>query len=280
LRDNAHAARCLSPAHLFAAEILCVLRARSLGGRRALESPRRFASCCSAQRGCSFTLVGHDPWKPDEAYTFGIVLDFLERGDWVVPTLAGEPFLEKPPLFFITASLFARAFGGLLPLHDAARLASGFYVALALLFLALTAREIHGRRHGWTAVLIMLGCLGVIVRAHQLITDVALLAGISIGVYGLAIGRRFSIRGGFALGAGIAIAFLSEGIAGPGNAMANGDLAPLSCQWRQRIYFRTLVHLRGCCAAANCSLDNDLYLRSPDLFTTGSLSTTSTGFSV
>jgi hypothetical protein len=59
-----------------------------------------------------FSLVVHDSWKPDEAYTFGLVLDFLERGDWVVPTLAGEPFLEKPPLFFITASAFARAFGG------------------------------------------------------------------------------------------------------------------------------------------------------------------------
>ena len=63
-----------------------------------------------------FTLVGHDPWKPDEAYSFGLVLDFLERGDWVVPMLAGEPFLEKPPLFFITASAFARAFGGVMPL--------------------------------------------------------------------------------------------------------------------------------------------------------------------
>ena len=35
-------------------------------------------------------LVGHDPWKPDEAYSFGLVLDQLERGDWVVPMLAGE----------------------------------------------------------------------------------------------------------------------------------------------------------------------------------------------
>src|SRR5438309_5020008 len=44
-------------------------------------------------------VVGHDPWKQDEAYTFGIVLHMLESGDWVVPTLAGQPFMEKPPLF-------------------------------------------------------------------------------------------------------------------------------------------------------------------------------------
>ena len=87
----------------------------------------------------------------------------MERGDWVVPMLAGEPFLEKPPLFFITASAFARALAES-ALHDAARLASGFYLSLALSFLAMTARELYGGRHGWTAVLVMLGLLGLIVR--------------------------------------------------------------------------------------------------------------------
>jgi 4-amino-4-deoxy-L-arabinose transferase-like glycosyltransferase len=33
-------------------------------------------------------LIGHDPWKPDEAYTFGLVYHVLEGGTWVVPTLA------------------------------------------------------------------------------------------------------------------------------------------------------------------------------------------------
>jgi len=28
-------------------------------------------------------LVGHDPWKPDEAYTFGLVYSMLQNGDWV-----------------------------------------------------------------------------------------------------------------------------------------------------------------------------------------------------
>ena len=215
-----------------------------------------------------FTLVGHDPWKPDEAYSFGLVLDFLDRGDWVVPMLAGEPFLEKPPLFFITASAFARTFGGLMPLHDAARLASGFYMAVALLFLALTARELHGRRHGWTAILTMLGCLGLVVRAHQLITDLALLAGISSGIFGLAVGRRAWIRGGLALGAGAAVAFLSKGLLGPGLLGLTAFALLLYPGWRQRIYVRTLsfavvVALPGIAAWAIA-----LYLRSTELFDT------------
>jgi len=214
------------------------------------------------------TLVGHDPWKPDEAYTFGLVLDFLDRGDWVVPMLAGEPFLEKPPLFFVTASAFASAFGSVLPLHDAARLATGFYVAAALAFLALTARELYGGRLGWTAVLTMLGSLGLIVRAHQLITDVALLAGISIAMYGLACSRVRALRGGIALGVGGAVAFLSKGLLGPG-VLGLASLA-LACfpPWRQRTYAQALLIAALVAAPAIATWTVALYLRSPDLFST------------
>jgi len=110
-------------------------------------------------------LIGHDPWKPDEAYTFGLVYHILETGDWLVPTLAGEPFVEKPPLFFWTAALFAKSFGWALPPHDAARLAAGFYVALTLWFTYLAAdRRI-------AAPLILAATLGYLQHAHQLVTD-------------------------------------------------------------------------------------------------------------
>ena len=41
-------------------------------------------------------LVGHDPWKYDEAIVFGIVADMLKSGDWIAFHLAGEPYLDKP----------------------------------------------------------------------------------------------------------------------------------------------------------------------------------------
>src|SRR5436305_5591196 len=75
-------------------------------------------------------LFGRDPWKPDEAYSFGLVHHILQSGDWVVPTLAGEPFMEKPPLFYLTGAFFAHLFGALMPLHDAARLACISYAGL------------------------------------------------------------------------------------------------------------------------------------------------------
>src|SRR5882672_11635907 len=149
-----------------------------------------------------FGLAGHDPWKPDEAYTFGLVWHILETGQWLVPTLGGEPFVEKPPLFFWTAALFAKAFAWALPIHDAARLASGFFVALALWFTWLAS----GKRIA--AALLLAGSFGYLQHSHQLITDNALLAGIAIGLYGLA---RAS---GLALGIGAGMAFLSKGLLG------------------------------------------------------------------
>jgi 4-amino-4-deoxy-L-arabinose transferase-like glycosyltransferase len=89
-------------------------------------------------------LVGHDPWKPDDAYSFGIVYSLLQSNDWLTPAIAGEPFMANPPLFYWTAAIFAKLFASVLPLHDAARLASGFYSGLTLLFLGLAGRKLYG----------------------------------------------------------------------------------------------------------------------------------------
>ncbi len=51
-------------------------------------------------------LFGHEPWKPDEGYTIGLVKNAVESGDWVVPRLANAPFMEKPPIFLITMFIY------------------------------------------------------------------------------------------------------------------------------------------------------------------------------
>ena len=60
-------------------------------------------------------LVGHDPWKQDEGYTLGIIRHMLASRDWVVPAVAGEPFMEKPPLYYYSAALSAWLFSRWLP---------------------------------------------------------------------------------------------------------------------------------------------------------------------
>ena len=157
-------------------------------------------------------LLGHDPWKPDEAYTFGLVYSLLQGADWVVPLLAHEPFIEKPPLYYLSAAAIASIFSPPLALHDAARLTTGLYMALTFLFIAGAARELYGRNRGGLAVLMLMGCMGILIRSHQLITDIPLLTGFAAAFYGFALALRRPARGGFWLGSGVGIGFMSKGL--------------------------------------------------------------------
>lgn len=180
-------------------------------------------------------LVGHDPWKPDEAYTFGLVHSLLQGGSWIVPTLAAEPYLNQPPLFVLTAALCAKLFSFMLPAHDGARLASAFYVALAFGFTAAAGRELHGPNRGWVAALLLLGSVGLAVRAHQLIPDTALFAGFAIGCYGLALMPRRALAGGLWLGTGAGLGFMAKGLLAPGVLALSAVILVATCQaWRRR----------------------------------------------
>ncbi|MBI2314272.1 MAG: glycosyltransferase family 39 protein [Betaproteobacteria bacterium] len=211
-------------------------------------------------------LVGHDPWKPDEAYSFGLVYSILKGGSWVVPTLAGEPFMEKPPLFYLTSAALAWLASPVLPLHDGARLATGLYVALALAFTGLAGRELYGRGQGWGAALVLMGCLGLLVRMHQLITDAALLAGFALAIWGLALALRRPILAGVLLGTGIGVGFMAKGLLAPGIMGIAALALPAFAPWRNRGYVVALG------AAALAALPwvavwpALLYLRSPELF--------------
>jgi 4-amino-4-deoxy-L-arabinose transferase-like glycosyltransferase len=187
-------------------------------------------------------LIGHDPWKADEPYSFGMVYHIITTGDWVVPTVAGEPFMEKPPLFYITASILARIVSPFLPLHDGARLACAFYMAITFAFTALAARELFGKGYGRIAVLILMGSIGLVNHAHKLMTDVSLLTGFAVAIYGLSLSRRKAAVGGFFIGAGVGIGFMSKGLLAPGLLGIIAIVLPFWCrEWRNRSYLLSLA---------------------------------------
>ena len=211
-------------------------------------------------------LIGHDPWKPDEAFSFGLVYHILMSGDWLVPTLAGDVFLERPPLFYWTAALFAKLFASSLPLHDGARLASGFYMGLTLLFTGLSGRELFGKSAGWASVLMLIGSMGLLVRAHLLVTDMALLTGCAMMMYGYAVCVRRQKFAGFLLGTGIGIGFLSKGFIAPVFFLSISATLMFFPVWRTRNFYT-------CLAIALLSMlpwltiwPTLLYLNSPALF--------------
>jgi 4-amino-4-deoxy-L-arabinose transferase-like glycosyltransferase len=180
-------------------------------------------------------LVGHDPWRPDEIYAFGIVYDFLSTsGDWIVPTVAGVPFMEKPPLLYWVAAAFARTFSGWLPLHDGARLAVGFFMGISCLATALAARQWWGNGAGRLSLLVLLSCVGLVQHAHMMLTDVPLLTGFALAICGIAFFTSRPLVGGLLLGSGIGVGFLAKGLIAPGVIGTTVALLLVFPAWRTR----------------------------------------------
>ena len=211
-------------------------------------------------------LIGHDPWKPDEAYSFGLVYHILKNGDWLVPTLAGDVFLERPPLYYWTAAIFAKMFSPVLPLHDGARLATGFYMGLTLLLTGLTGRELFGKSAGWASALMLIGSMGLLVRAHLLVTDMALLTGCALMIYGYALSARRHRLAGFLLGTGVGIGFLSKGFIAPVFFLSISATLLFFPVWRTRTFYTSLGIALLSALPWLTIWPTLLYLHSPELF--------------
>lgn len=211
--------------------------------------------------------VGRTPWKADEAYTFGIVQHMVETGDWVVPQLGGEPFVQKPPVLYVTAAIGGKLFGGLLGRETAFRLAVIVFQIVSLVFLGIGARELVGPGRGWFAPVLFMSCVGFMHLSHMLIPDVALVSGFAVAFAGIALSGRRPIVGGMLLGTGMGIAFLAKGLIGPGFIGLTVLLLP-GCfrNWRTRSYFLSLGVAALALLPWALIWPLALYQRSPELF--------------
>jgi len=185
-------------------------------------------------------LIGHDPWKSVDAYSFALIYHILQSGDWLVPTLAGQPDMDNPPLFFITAAILAKLFSPFLPFHDGARLASGLYIVVTLVFLARTGRELFGVGRGWAAAIIFIGCLGLLVHAHELFTELALLAGCAMMLFGYSKSLRRPLLAGISIGTGAGIGFMANDFTALAFFIIISAALPIFREWRTRTYFTSL----------------------------------------
>jgi 4-amino-4-deoxy-L-arabinose transferase-like glycosyltransferase len=81
----------------------------------------------------SFPLV-----DPDEGRNAQVASEMFATGDWVIPHLAGMPYLDKPPGLFWSAALSIHAFG---PTRRAPRVPAIISALATLLALAALAHR-------------------------------------------------------------------------------------------------------------------------------------------
>ena len=212
-------------------------------------------------------LLGHDPWKPDEPYTFGTVLHMAKTGDVVVPMVGEQPFVEKPPLYYWTSWASMALFSGVLPLPDAARMASLFLVIASLAAVGAAAALLWGEGAAALAVLLFLGTLGMEGHAQRMQVDLALLLGFAVAVLGLAGCARDRRWGGAMLGLGVGLGFLGKGLFAPAVIGLAALLLPLFfAQWRTRAYLAQLALAFAVALPALVLWPLVLHIRSEPLF--------------
>jgi 4-amino-4-deoxy-L-arabinose transferase-like glycosyltransferase len=122
-----------------------------------------------------FGLIGAD--EPRYAQ---VAREMLDRHDWVTPVLGGQPWLEKPPLYYWQALLAYKMFG----VSDwAARLPSALDATLLVLAMYFFLRRF---RPGFEldGALITASSAGIVGYARAASMDMALAAAFTIGMLG------------------------------------------------------------------------------------------------
>ena len=216
-------------------------------------------------------LAGHDLWKTQDAIGLGVVHGMAVSGDIIVPRIAGELWLYDQPLYHWFALAFGKLLGWLLEFHAAARLASGAFVAAAFALLYAAAREWSDaetrRTTASAALLILLGCIGLLVHSHEALPELASLAAVSGGLAALPHAATRPLRAGLAFGVALGLAFLAATWIAPLALAVAVVAAHLVCpEWRTRA---ALPFLATACAAAvvvALTWPLALALRSPEAF--------------
>ncbi len=156
-------------------------------------------------------LVGNAPWKGGDGEHF-VQFWLLQQRD-----IAPQAASAIPPLYYWVATTTAWMTSPVLELADGARLASGVFIALALFFVAREARVLYGADAGWAAALTLLGCIGLLVRGHELNAATAQMAAAAMTLYGMASLARHTrggrMAGAGALAVGLALMLLAGGAA-------------------------------------------------------------------
>ena len=165
------------------------------------------------------SLVGiadHDLWTPDEPREAAIMLSMSRSGNLLVPDLAGTPFVEKPPLYYVVGAGALRLLGPVLGATAALRLTSVLWGLGTLAMTWLLARRLLGRAQGLLAMVLLATLPGFIHVTHWMLVDNALLFFVTAALWCFTeayIGSRL----GFLPWAAVftAGAFLSKGFIGP-----------------------------------------------------------------
>ena len=163
-------------------------------------------------------------WTPDEPREADIAWRMSAQSQWVLPQLANQPFLEKPPLTYWMSAASMRLFG---PTARAARVPNLLYAAVTAIAMGALGLAMDGAAAAIVAALVASTALTAFRVTMWLAPDACLLAGSAIALLGAYLGYtaapgRRKLRGYLLMHAGAAVGFMAKSAPGwlvPGLAL-------------------------------------------------------------
>jgi 4-amino-4-deoxy-L-arabinose transferase-like glycosyltransferase len=119
-------------------------------------------------------------FEPDEGRYAEIAREMTARGEWVVPYLQGEPYLDKPPLLYWLTMICYRLFG----VHDwTARLAPALAIHFTVLSVYVLGRRSLGERAAFWGALLLALAPGFVSMGRLLLLDGLLTFWVTVAVF-------------------------------------------------------------------------------------------------
>lgn len=119
-------------------------------------------------------------WDVDEGMHAAMSKHVLVSGDWVTPTLNGQPFLDKPMLFTWLGALSMAVLG----LNEFAARLPGALLALATVFVTYRlGRRMFDETTAWVAGAVLASSLMFVVLARSVVHDMALACSVTWALY-------------------------------------------------------------------------------------------------
>jgi len=158
-------------------------------------------------------LFDHSLWTTDEPWVAEIAREMAASGDYIIPKLSDNPFLEKPPLFYAVTSTFYEIFGT--ENEGFGRLASAFFAIGTLLVVFFGTAALYTARTAAYSILILATIIRFFLSSHWLKIENALAFFITGALFSFILAYRNRLKFGFILfWFSIALAFLSKGMVG------------------------------------------------------------------
>lgn len=159
-----------------------------------------------------FGIADHDVWTPDEPRETRMASEMASGSSWLIPHLAGEPFIEKPPLYYWLAATAITIFSGFAKTATIVRGVSSFCCLATVLLIGWFSRRMLGLTEALASMAVLATMGGFLELSHWIRMDSVLTllvtAAIVFVLAGLTTPNRLLLTLGVTAAAG---AFLTKG---------------------------------------------------------------------